>query len=86
MDQCITKQVLHVYTIDMCSILSCNNMTVYPPISQVNSHECLVNVCLQYTYIIAQLVYMQCVSICLLQMHVTNVSIVGEQVKNLNGK
>ena len=28
MDHCITKQVLHVYTMDTCSILCCNNMTI----------------------------------------------------------
>jgi len=28
MDQCITKNVLHVYTMDTCSILCCNNITV----------------------------------------------------------
>ena len=28
MDQCITKLVLHVYTMDTCSLLCCNNMTV----------------------------------------------------------
>ena len=27
-DQCITKQVLHLYTMDTCSILCCNTMTV----------------------------------------------------------
>jgi len=28
MDQCITKYVIHVYTMDTRSILCCNNMTV----------------------------------------------------------
>jgi len=28
MDQCITKQVLHVYTMTMCFILCCNNTTI----------------------------------------------------------
>ena len=27
-DQCITKWVVHVYTMDTCSILCCKNMTV----------------------------------------------------------
>jgi len=27
-DQCMTKKVLHVYTMDTCSILCCDNMTV----------------------------------------------------------
>ena len=39
MDQCITKQVLHVYIMDTCSILCCTNTN--SPISQFNSprHE-----------------------------------------------
>jgi len=28
MDQCIIKLVLHVYTMDTCSILCCNNTTL----------------------------------------------------------
>ena len=35
-DQCITKKVLHVYTMDTCSVLCCNNKS-NSPISQFNS-------------------------------------------------
>ena len=43
MDKCITKYVLHVYTMDTGSILRCNNMTVRVMNSRV-SGQCLYTI------------------------------------------
>jgi len=52
-DQCITKLVLHVYTMDTRYMLCCNNTTIFSPYFTIQQtvlwiHECLVNVPLQY--------------------------------------
>ena len=52
LDNCITKYVIHVYTMDTCSILHCKNMTkTNPPISQFNS------LCNEFTSVWSMLVY-----------------------------
>jgi len=44
MDQCITKQVLHVYSMDMRNILCCNN-TIYNLIRLFKKFSRLCNQC-----------------------------------------
>jgi len=48
-DQCITKQMLYVYSMDTCSIRYCNNTTIKSTCFKIQqtvwwTHECLVNV------------------------------------------